>query len=153
MRPGNWKWAWLAVLAAACGLTSCATRDSGYKISEETIAFIRPGETTRAEVIENLGPPLLELRDIRASAYTWGKMRLAVSGKQVMREDPLQSRQMTGYSLAPPPSEEGTLVEHRRWLCCLAFDDQGKVRRVERIRVEGSPSLEKALRDWAAGEQ
>ena len=147
MRSDRWIRAGL-VLALCFGLAGCTTRDSGYKISNETIAFIKPGVTTQSEVVENLGPPLLELKDLHACAYSWGKMRLANSSREGMQPGPMDNREQS-YILKPP-TDEGTLVETRRWLCCIAMDDQGKVTRVERVKVEGSPSLEKTLRDWAA---
>jgi hypothetical protein len=146
MRFASWSWTWVGLLWL-CGVTGCATRDSGYKISNDTVAFIQPGTTTRAEVIENLGPPLFELNDLHVSAYSWGKMRLTSGGKPVSSEG-MDPRQM-GYSTGPSPSDTGPMVESRRWLYCIAYDDQGKVTRLERIKLEGAPSLEAALRDWA----
>src|SRR5690349_9893962 len=113
-----------------CGLAGCATRDSGYKISQETIAFVQPGKTAKAEVIENLGPPLLELKNPRVVAYSWGKMHMT-GAKPAVREDPMQGRSM-GYGVGPPP-EEGTGVESRRWICCFALDENDKVVKVGRI--------------------
>jgi len=137
------------VLGGACFLGGCATRDSGYKISKETIAFIKPGVTTKAELIENLGTPLLDLKDVRALAYSWGKMR-ATATTPVVREQGLQSQQM-GYSMgAPPLSDEGGLIETRRWVCCVALDENERVRRVETVEVSGAQSLEEAVRRWVA---
>jgi hypothetical protein len=147
MRPESLIRAALALLLC-CGLSSCVTRDSGYKISEETIAFIKPGRTTEAEVIENLGPPLIEFKDLRVCAYSWGKVHVASSGKGSMPMETTDIRQ--GNQVGPPP-DEGTLIETRRWLCCIAFDEKGEVTRVQRITVEGARSVEQALRDWAKG--
>jgi len=133
----------------ACFFGGCATRESGYKISKETIAFIQPGVTTRTDVVENLGTPLLDLKDARALAYSWGKMRATVT-KPVVREEGLQSQQM-GYSMGAPGSggEEG-LVEMRRWICCIALDQNDRVQRVATVEVQGAESLEQTLRRWAA---
>ena len=127
-------------------LSGCATRDSGYKISEETIAFVQPGVTPRSEVVENLGPPLLELKNPHVVAYSWGKMHLTGT-KPTVGQDPMQGRPM-GYGTAAPP-EEGVSVESRRWICCLSLDDNDKVVRVGRIELQGAGSLEQAVRAWA----
>ena len=130
-------------------------RQSGYKITEETIAFIQPGVTSRTEVIENLGPPLLELKEPKEPhvvAYSWGKMR--VSGvKPSTREDPMvqaTESQRMGYQVAPPLGEPAQLIETQRWICCIALDDKDRVTRVERVEVSGAGSLEQAVRGWAA---
>jgi hypothetical protein len=144
---------WIATglsLFLVCGLAACATRDSGYKISNDTIAFIQPGVTTRAEVLENLGQPLIDIPDLNVAAYSWGKMRVSSNGKSAAAAtggvDPRQSN----YSMGPAPSDDDSvLVESNRWAFCIAYTEQGKVARIERIHVEGAPSLEKAVRDWA----
>jgi hypothetical protein len=126
---------------------SCATRDSGYRISEETIAFIQPGVTTRSEVVENLGTPLLELKQPHVVAYSWGKVHVT-GGKPAVQAPSMGAGEMN-YAAGPPPSEEGNLVEVKRWVCCIALDDKNRVVRVEKIKLEGAPSLEQAVRQWA----
>lgn len=145
---------WIATalsLFLVSGFAACATRDSGYKISHDTVAFIQPGITTRAEVIENLGQPLLEIHDLNVSAYSWGKMRVSSSGKPAAAATGGVDPRQTAYSMGPSPLDDdgGVLVESRRWAFCIAYNDQGKVSRAERIKVEGAPSLEKAVREWA----
>ncbi len=143
MCPNCWTRAFLILLLTAI-LPGCASRDSGYKISKDTVAFIEPGVTTRAEIVENLGPPLLELHEPRASAYSWGKVR--VSGSQpVVRDERLEPRQM-GYSTTPSTWQES---ESRRWAFAIAWDENDRVKRTERIKVEGITTLERAVREWA----
>ena len=134
----------------SCGLAGCATRDSGYRISDETIAFIEPGVTTRAEVIENLGQPLLEIEGGRVAAYSWGKMRAVASQTGTRNPGAQYSRMQMGYGAVPPPADEIALVEARRWIFCVALDEQGRVTRAERIKLEGAGSLEAAVQQWAA---
>jgi hypothetical protein len=143
-------WAWLGLAALTAGsLCGCATRETGYKITDETIAFIEPGTTTRSEVIDNLGPPLLELKDLRVLAYSWGKAH-ATGGGAVATQEAMQNRPIQSYApVSTGGGEEGGLVESRRWVCCVAWDESERVRRVERIRLEGATSLEQAVRDWA----
>jgi hypothetical protein len=44
---------------------------SGRKITSENTAFIKPGFTTRDEVIKELGRPDMDLKDSRTIAYCW----------------------------------------------------------------------------------
>lgn len=129
-------------------LSGCATRQGGYKIGDDTIAFIQPGITSRAEVVENLGPPLLDLPDIRVSAYSWGKLRVT-GGQPEPRQPGLSDRQSSYAGTPAPPVEERGLVEGRRWVCCIAWDGEDRVQRLERIEVQAASSLEQAVRRWA----
>jgi hypothetical protein len=140
------KRSWIAsTLCLIWLLPGCATQESGYKISDETIAFIQPGVTMRAEVVENLGPPLLELKDLRVVAYSWGKLR--ATGSRAPEQQGLQTGSMG--NAGGPPSDDSGLVETRRWICCIALDDKDRVTRVERVAMEGATSLENAVRQWA----
>jgi len=150
MRP-TISWRGMILGLTILGLVSaCATRDSGYKISEETIAFIKPGATSRSEVIENLGPPLLELKDPPVVAYSWGKMRVAGGARASANDDPMLRADRTGTAIIPPTGEQSELVETRRWICCIALDQKDQVTRVERVELPGAGSLEQAVRAWAA---
>jgi len=135
-------------MALAGAYSGCASRTSGYKITHETVAFIKPGATTRAELVDNLGPPMFELRNPRVMAYTWGKVRPTAS-KPAASVQGMQPQ--TGYVAAPPSSEESGLVESRRWIYCIALDDEDRVVRSETVRMEGETSLESAVRGWMAG--
>jgi hypothetical protein len=44
---------------------------SGSKITSENIAFIEQGITSRSDVIQKLGPPYMDLKELRTIAYTW----------------------------------------------------------------------------------
>ncbi len=133
-------------------MAACATRDSGYRITKETTAFVQPGVTTRADLIENMGPPLLELKDPHVLAYSWGK----VHPKAVARapgQDPSMApggaANQAGYSAGPSPLEETGSVETERWVYCVALDDHDRVTRSETVKLEQAPSLEIAVRRWA----
>jgi hypothetical protein len=142
----------LLALALCCGVPGCATRDAGYKISDETVAFIQPGTTTRSEVVENLGTPLFELRNPTVLAYSWGKVR-PTGGNAAARQEAMQSRRMTfgSYETGPPPIDDTTLVETRRWVFCVELDEANRVTRTGRLKLEGAESLEQAVRRWASG--
>lgn len=146
-------WSLLALL-----LAGCISRNTGYRISDETIAFIQPGVTTRAEVVENLGPPLFELKDPHVVAYSWGKVKPAVS-KAPAAEQGFQPTPF-GYgaggvgSTAPASPWEGTdSVESRRWICCVALNEKDVVTRSGKFELKGATSLEKAVREWVASGQ
>lgn len=44
---------------------------AGRKVTPEGMAFIKPSITTREEVIAKLGPPTLDLSELRTLAYVW----------------------------------------------------------------------------------
>jgi hypothetical protein len=128
-------------------LSSCATETSGYRISNQTVAFIEPGATTRADLIENLGPPLLALPDLRVVAYSWGKVRL-VAGRAPVQGG-VQSNYGEGYNIGPTVPDEPGRVESRRWIYCVALDENDRVTRHGPMELTGATSLEKAVRAWA----
>jgi hypothetical protein len=151
MVPLSWaqRYTWIGLFALVLALAGCATRDSGYKITDETIAFIQPGMTTRSDVVENLGTPLLELRDPHVIAYSWGKMR-ASAAKPAIRDPAITERNMS-YGVTPQAFEDGGLVEMRRWICCVALDEKDRVTRFGKVKIEPASSLEQAVRAWASG--
>jgi len=131
-------------------LPGCATHESGYRITEETVAFIHPGATTRAEVIENLGPPLLNLSNPNVIAYSWGKERATGNISATDRQQAAENRQMgSSIPAASFGGESADLVESRRWAYCIALDDADHVTRTGRVEVQGAGSLERAVREWA----
>jgi hypothetical protein len=136
----------LILAGAFCG---CARGTTGYRISDETVAFIHPGLTTRSDVVENLGPPLFELKNPHVVAYSWGRVRSA-GGRPVVQEQ-MPDPGRTGYETAPPPSDEdSSSFEARRWICCVALDDKDRVTRFGTFEMHGAASLEQAVREWAA---
>jgi hypothetical protein len=52
------KFFWIIILAFFS--SSCATSEMGRYITPQGLAFIEKGKTTRAEVIQRLGPPMSE---------------------------------------------------------------------------------------------
>jgi hypothetical protein len=144
-------WIPLALAAALTIIGSgCASRTSGYKITNDTVAFIKPGVTSRAELVENLGPPLFEMKNPHVVAYTWGKVRPTAS-RSSANVEVMQPQDRLGYPTAPPSGEESGLIESRRWIYCVALDDQDRVQRSETVKLEGETSLGNAVRRWAVG--
>jgi hypothetical protein len=105
--------------------------------------------TTRAELVDNLGPPLFELGNPHVVAYTWGKVR-PTGVKPAASVQGMGPSDQVGYAARQPAVEEGALVESRRWIYCVALDDQNRVVRSETVKMEGENSLESAVRRWAA---
>ena len=135
------------LLMLIASLVSCATPDAGYKITDETIAFVQPGVTTRSEVLENLGSPLFELKEPPVVSYSWGKMRSTGARAAPVRSDDL--RQEQSAARLEDPSEQSGTVESRRWVFCIALDANDRVKRVQKIELRGQTSLEQAVRAWA----
>ena len=153
MRTSAWT-KLVAVVALALTLAGCARGMSGYKISDETVAFIRPGSTTRSEVVENLGPPLFELQNPHVVAYSWGRVG---SVTKAVTQDQGSTAGRMGYGTTPTgiqaPSDDDTSYEARRWICCIALDDGERVTRFGRFEIRGGMSLDQAVREWAASGQ
>jgi hypothetical protein len=130
-------------------LGGCAARDAGYRITDATTAFVQPGVTTRADVVENLGPPLIEVEGAKVAAYSWGRIRSTGGRAAVTRDTGSPSRRMS-YGVDLDPLEETGSVETQRWIYCIEYDADGRVRRAERVRLERvGQSLEQAVRRWA----
>lgn len=66
-----------ALLAALISLTGCMIPYPSHKVYEgkeikaETLSWMQPGETTRAQVVERLGAPDIDFIDQRTIAYAW----------------------------------------------------------------------------------
>jgi hypothetical protein len=135
-------------MVLALAWSGCAARDSGYKITDATTAFIQRGVTTRAEVVENLGPPLFEIEDRGVAAYSWGRVR-ATGGRTPAGDPSMPSRRMSSTPELGAFDETG-LIETQRWVYCIAYDQNGRVQRAERVKLNGAGiSLEQAVRRWA----
>ncbi len=159
MNKLKWKGLWRLgpVFALAACLSGCAHGTTGYRISEETVAFIHPGTTTRSEVVENLGSPLYELPDPHVMAYSWGRVRGVVTGPATGGVS-AQPSQASPMSPQPAPMLNGSndnteTVESRRWICCIALDSNERVTRFGTFEMKGAGSLEQAVRQWVASGQ
>ena len=145
-------WRQLTLGALCAGLwAGCARTTTGYRISEETVAFVQPGATTRADLIENLGPPLFELLEPHVVAYSWGKAKGVVTSASAA-SDSLHAGPSgpAGTMTTTGPAMESMSVESRRWLYCVALDASNHVIRSGKFELEGANSLEAAVRQWAA---
>jgi hypothetical protein len=48
---------------------------AGQRIKPDDITFIKPGVTSREEVIAKLGPPTVDLSDLRTLVYVWIELK------------------------------------------------------------------------------
>jgi outer membrane protein assembly factor BamE (lipoprotein component of BamABCDE complex) len=66
-----------ALLGALINLTGCMIPYPSHKVYEgneikaESLSWMQPGETTRAQVVERLGAPDIDFVDQRTIAYAW----------------------------------------------------------------------------------
>ena len=142
----------LALILLGCALAGCASRNVGYRISNETVEFIQPGVTARSEVVDNLGPPLIEIQNPHVVAYSWGKVRSGVNAPAGPQDQPVVMPGNSTYATPPPPPpmSDTAGTETERWIFCIALDAKDRVQRVGRLQLQGSGSLVNAVRQWAA---
>jgi len=94
----------------------------------DRIAFIQNGVTTRAEVVETLGPPLYEFESERTIGYAWETEGVS-----------------WGYTVLGAYHE--TYRKHDGWLFFVRFDAGNKVdRHGEARQLETESSRETVLR-------
>jgi len=106
---------------------------SGQPVTDEQLAFLQAGKTTRAEVHSNLGAPDILWEDADIYVYQWelrqGMLFWAVGG---------------GYQAVGGMAD---IPKHH--LLLIDFDRRGRVRRFEKaVRPLGTPCAE-FLKDWA----
>lgn len=118
----------VALLAAGVG---CSHTTTGLRMTSERIAFVRNGATTRAEVVENLGPPLYEFESERTIGYTWETEGIGWE-----------------YSILGDYHEINQ--KRDRWYFFLRFDENNKVSRHGKARKLEAESLKEALARWLA---
>jgi len=107
--------------------SGCRTTVSGTKISQEQIAFIQPGGTTKREIIENLGPPTWEWEKQRGIAYKWEK------GVAYETQELSSGTEFVGFSSSA---------------FCAAFDENDRLIKRTFIKAEGSNELKDAVLKW-----
>jgi hypothetical protein len=115
----------------------------GKKIDKFRLNFVVPGETTKAEFIEQIGQPYLVLDDLGVMAYYW-KMLDAYVPWVVAG---------AGYGAAAG----GILEMQSQYLLLVSYDDQGVINNYEIIRQRQTDSpifplktVTELARQWAA---
>lgn len=111
---------------------------SGRVRSASDTRFIKPGLTTRREVVEELGTGFRATSDRRAISYSWEQKGGDVYGAM-----------MVGTTFF---SGAGAGVKHDAWTYWRAvfieFDSEGIVQHVSRVRLSSSKSVDTQLQEW-----
>ncbi len=108
---------------------------------KESLAFVRPGETTRADVIENFGTPEYDLADPHVIAYL----------KDTIGGNVPQSRlDRTASPLLF--QDEKDPVGRETELLCFLLDAHDRVQRFGKVTIDGKTPTRTALNKWARGE-
>jgi hypothetical protein len=104
---------------------------TGSQITPEMTAPIRPGVTTRTEVIQLLGKPMLDLPVQRISAYPW--------------------EVLSGYMAwaLPAPGAAGVVDVGQRYVLLIAFDTEERVVKFERTTQSAWVSASEHALKWA----
>jgi hypothetical protein len=103
---------------------------AGRGIEDEALVFLEPGVTTRQEVTEHLGEPLIIWRDENVLVYEWEKVHLL-----------LLWGGMGGAGLTGVPTN---------YVPLLRFDAAGKVQKFERTVRPVFETYGAFLRNWVA---
>jgi len=137
---------WVASGLALCGmflglalwgnLAGCAPNS----FSKESFAFVRPGETTRAEVIENFSTPEYDLTEPHVIAY----LKDTIAGKVP------QSRLDRTASPLLFQDDQGATGRETELLCFL-LDDHDRVQRFGHLTIDGKTPPKTAISEWARG--
>ena len=106
------------------------TVDSGTPISKVTAATLHPGAATRAEVVAELGPPLLLFADPRIIGYTWGTHTGA-------------------YRQRGPEIQTGVRIH----AFALVFDGNQVLQRHAYFSEPDSQALRRRILEWAQAKQ
>jgi outer membrane protein assembly factor BamE (lipoprotein component of BamABCDE complex) len=129
----------VALLACGCVVLPIPTDEDkvleGRPVSEFQQSFIRPGETTREDVLRHLGQPYIIWEDARVYVYRWD-MRQGIFVWVVFG-----SRDIGGDAHDVP----------KHYLLLVQFDGDNVVSRVERTTRPLSRSATDFLMDWAYG--
>jgi outer membrane protein assembly factor BamE (lipoprotein component of BamABCDE complex) len=114
-------------------LSACRHVTVGFALTRKQVAFVKPGVTTRSEVLENLKEPLLDLPADRTMVYVW------------------QTRQGLHPTFGGEKYDIGGGSD--RWLYCIRFDADDRVMKHETIRQHAEESPIKAAQDWLTKQQ
>lgn len=126
------KLAGLFVAVLAMVMAGCSHVIAGNEISLAHIAFIRPGVTSRTEIVENFGRPMWESEDATVIAYFW---QTGGNATNTLRR----------HGITDP---ERTFVNYRARCFVVRFDGNGRVQNCNFLEAEDSQQLEARLLDW-----
>jgi hypothetical protein len=107
--------------------------DVGRRITKNQLAFVRPGITSKSDVIAQLGEPDVIWENERVLAYNW---------------DVIRSKYLVGV-LGPGSSPPFGTVENRvHCVLLFRFDPEDRVERFQLTRRPSSDSYGAHLRKW-----
>jgi hypothetical protein len=107
--------------------------DIGRRVSKDQLTFVRPGTTSKTEVIAQLGEPNVIWENERVLAYNW---------------DVIRSKYLVGV-LGPGSSPPYGTVENRtHCILFFRFDPEDRVERFELTRRPSTVSYGEHLRKW-----
>lgn len=122
------------MLLFAFWLTSCKSKP----FSQDAVAFVRPGETTRQEVAQNFGQPTYESADRLLVGYAQEAIRSTTTTRAIRWEGGL-----------PKTVESTSSVGRRRYVLCFAFDRAELVRRFQIISIPPDVEIATAVAAWS----
>jgi hypothetical protein len=106
---------------------------SGRKTAPEDIAFIKPGITTRDDVISKLGKPTVELQDLRILVYPWTEFKEQWVGV------------VPGFVWTAPRTAD--------WALLVATDENNRVVSSGFDQLKWSETVISQARRWAEAQQ
>ena len=109
----------------------CTSVTGGRSIKPSAIAFVTSGSATGREVIENLGPPLLELAGGHLLVYSW---------------ETSSHLRVTFHTLGRETGEAGP--KPKQWAFCVATDRFDRVLRHHTITAAENESVQNAALTW-----
>lgn len=102
---------------------------TGKQVTEEQISFLTPNVTTKQEVLERLGNPIVIWEDTRVFVYNW-KMRQGIIFWAVYGG---------GLGMGDIPKQYMLIIE---------FDEQDRIQRFERAVCPMNRSYSECLTEW-----
>jgi outer membrane protein assembly factor BamE (lipoprotein component of BamABCDE complex) len=125
----------LMLSAAGCILPMTDEVSNGHRYSKEALEFLDAKGTTRADVVANLGPPILESHDTRTLIYEWEQTPRAyfIPPSDHVGPFPTESKEVHG--------------DPGRYCLFVAYDEHGYVS-TRAIRKIGVQDLEVACANW-----
>lgn len=127
------------LLQAGCLLLPIPTSEdkvlAGTPVTEEQLAFLAPGVTTKSEVVDRLGEPDVIWEEARLFAYEW-----------TVRQGILIWAVGAGYT-----GHAGATDLPKRYMLLVQFDERDRVQRFERAAWPSGQSHGRFLEQWVAG--
>lgn len=108
----------------------------------DAVGFVHPGQTTRAELIENFSNPIYDFKEPHVIGY----LKETIGGKaphNTLNADP------SSLLYQDDPGFAGRDTE----VLCFLLDDKDRVIKFEKLYVDGKKQPSQAIKEWARGER